>query len=634
MPKAEPPQAPLNHGDSVELLVGRSDTIDRFLVVVSPGRTPLHPELRPSLVDMRQQMEDRARPLKAVVAATANAEGYVVEALLPWENLHVQPRAGLEMLAQVRVNDAGDSGQLPTQFRWNPGSSSTIRSMSRIRLAEAQASPAVEAAASGRYEHLHRIRAAITATQDAVGKPVEILDDTRVLTSGTLVAFGAGSAASVVVPMPARGKSYGTLSVRIGGRVLATLSMQDVTALRENALADDALLFKEFIFSGNRFPDCDFENPVLVDDLLGPYTLVTTFYDSEFKVVKQPTKPGRYGAVVEARPEGGGPVLKRFCTLYHTAGPEDWKFTESMSRPRLPAELGISTSVAERQSPTLLRAWDHLLKDQAARDPTSAVVLAGLYDLPSDAPALLERDSPAECDRQWWYQLKRRTGNFEPLPYLTYLPKGYEQESQRRWPLVLSLHGADERGLPLESLKAYGIPFLCEKGQGGSFIAICPQCPPRESWLAASLNDLLDEVSAKYRVDPDRIYVTGASMGGNGTWNFAQQYPNRIAAIAPVCGGGDPEDVARLKDVPVWIFHGEADPVVPFRRARAMFDALSRIGGRVKITSYPGVGHESWNAAYATPDLIPWLLAQRRGHPQQPSTTAPVSQPAASPGQR
>jgi len=202
------------------------------------------------------------------------------------------------------------------------------------------------------------------------------------------------------------------------------------------------------------------------------------------------------------------------------------------------------------------------------------------------------------------------------LPYLLSLPKEYGGRSRKKWPLILFLHGAGERGLgDFELLKKHGIPKLAEE-RDVPFIALSPQCPPNTWWsmdfLLEALIGLLDETGKKYRVDADRIYVTGLSMGGMGTWALATHAPERFAAIAPICGGGDPEKVECLKSIPTWIFHGTKDQTVKPEEAEKMYDALKACGGDVGLTMYPGVGHDSWTATYDNPQFYEWLLAHER----------------------
>ena len=196
------------------------------------------------------------------------------------------------------------------------------------------------------------------------------------------------------------------------------------------------------------------------------------------------------------------------------------------------------------------------------------------------------------------------------MKYLLYLPKDYEQKPA--WPLLLFLHGSGEKGDDLNLVKKHGPPKLIEEGKEFPFIVVSPQCPSRKSWEPFELSALLDEMVEKYKVDQDRIYVTGLSMGGFGTWALAAHTPNRFAAIVPICGGGDPNRVRRLAHIPVWVFHGAKDPTVPLEMSQKMVEALKKSGGNPKFTIYPEAGHDSWTEAYNDPQLYEWLLQQKR----------------------
>lgn len=198
------------------------------------------------------------------------------------------------------------------------------------------------------------------------------------------------------------------------------------------------------------------------------------------------------------------------------------------------------------------------------------------------------------------------------LRFLLFLPEGYER-SERRWPLLLFLHGAGERGEDLERVKAHGPPKIVQTRPDFPFIVVSPQVPDGRVWDSGALLALLDRLTAELRVDPDRVYVTGLSMGGFGTWNLAVADPERFAAIAPICGGGDWLRACRLKNLPVWAFHGARDDVVPLARGQEMVDAVRACGGDVKFTVYPDAGHDAWTRSYDDPKLYEWLLAHRRG---------------------
>jgi len=203
------------------------------------------------------------------------------------------------------------------------------------------------------------------------------------------------------------------------------------------------------------------------------------------------------------------------------------------------------------------------------------------------------------------------------LDYLLYLPPGYGQDEQKQWPLLLFLHGAGERGNDLDLVKRHGPPRLIAEGKEFPFIVVSPQCP-QNSWWNLHVEDLallLDELESQYRVDRNRIYLTGLSMGGYGSWHLAVESPGRFAAVVPICGAGlpffgFPARVQALRDVPIWVFHGAKDEVVPLRESEILVEELRKVGGNVRFTVYPDAGHDSWTETYANPELYEWLLEQ------------------------
>jgi predicted peptidase len=197
------------------------------------------------------------------------------------------------------------------------------------------------------------------------------------------------------------------------------------------------------------------------------------------------------------------------------------------------------------------------------------------------------------------------------LHYLLFLPSTYAVHPQR-WPLMLFLHGAGERGDDLQLVKRHGVAKIVEEQPAFPLLVVSPQCPPTEAWAPEPLLALLDDIEQHYDVDPERLYVTGLSMGGFGTWAVAIAAPDRFAAIAPICGGGDPSCVGVLRRLPVWAFHGARDLIVPLQRTVEMVEALRQCGGNVRFTVYPKAGHDAWTATYANPELYAWFLAHTR----------------------
>src|ERR1043166_5003507 len=204
--------------------------------------------------------------------------------------------------------------------------------------------------------------------------------------------------------------------------------------------------------------------------------------------------------------------------------------------------------------------------------------------------------------------------------YLLFLPEGYDANSPRRWPLILFLHGIGERGNDPWKVKIHGPPKVAEKMASFPFIVLSPQCPNGQWWSNEILTALLDEAVAKHKVDTNRIYLTGLSMGGFGAWSLAMEFPERFAAVAPLCGGGNPyypnaydaRRRAALKSLPFWVFHGDQDRSVALVESERMVNALKKLGCDVKFTVYEGVGHDCWTQTYSDPRLYAWFLEHER----------------------
>ena len=197
------------------------------------------------------------------------------------------------------------------------------------------------------------------------------------------------------------------------------------------------------------------------------------------------------------------------------------------------------------------------------------------------------------------------------LRYLLYLPPHYD--SVTTWPLIIFLHGLGERGDDLNRVAKHGLPKRIADGTHFPFIVASPQCPDTTYWpeQVTALNALLDHLIETQKVDTTRIYLTGLSMGGYGTYFFASQFPQRFAAIAPICGGGGWWMPGRLAQIPMWVFHGEADETVPVIESTRMVEGIQKAGGDVKLTIYPGLGHNSWTQTYENPELYNWFLSHR-----------------------
>jgi predicted peptidase len=250
------------------------------------------------------------------------------------------------------------------------------------------------------------------------------------------------------------------------------------------------------------------------------------------------------------------------------------------------------------------------------RPLTAAALLALAACTAPQTPA-----APAASPMQTAEQFQFKQTLSAKVNYLLFLPKGYSAKAERRWPLILFLHGAGERGTDIWKVATHGPAKNVNGETDFPFIIVSPQCPEHQVWSNDVLLALLDEITAKYAVDTNRVYLTGLSMGGYGTWALGLAHPEKFAAIVPICGGGQMVSVilssrdkgSALKSLGVWAFHGGKDPIVPLEESQRMVDALRKAGvPDVKLTVYPEAGHDSWTETYKNPELYNWLLKHER----------------------
>jgi len=199
--------------------------------------------------------------------------------------------------------------------------------------------------------------------------------------------------------------------------------------------------------------------------------------------------------------------------------------------------------------------------------------------------------------------------------YVVFVPAAYDGKTE--YPVILFLHGAGETKGGTKMPVEVGLgPVIKKQEKTFPYIVVIPQSEKR-TWQADKDDGkraiaILDAVQKEYKTDSKRVILTGLSMGGYGTWSHAAAFPDRWAAIIPVCGGGNPKDAEKIKDIPCWNFHGDKDTAVPVAKSRDMIEALKKAGGKPKYTEYPGVGHNSWDAAYGDKELWTWLAEQKK----------------------
>jgi predicted peptidase len=258
-----------------------------------------------------------------------------------------------------------------------------------------------------------------------------------------------------------------------------------------------------------------------------------------------------------------------------------------------------------------------------------------------------DSSSPFDAFERHTFLHEYAAGDAIELPYRLLPP--IDPKEGERYPLVVFLHGFGERGTDNERQLANGGAVLADEAfrrERPAFV-IAPQCPDGiepatgrdRAWIfrlqpgapatidldreptpqLAAVHALVESVCRAHAVDRDRIYLMGLSMGGYGVWELATRYPETYACAAPICGGGDARHAARLTELPIWAFHGDADTVVPPERSREVIDAIRATGGSPILTEYPGVGHDSWTPTFQSRFVWDWMFAQRRTTPDSAS---------------
>jgi predicted peptidase len=238
----------------------------------------------------------------------------------------------------------------------------------------------------------------------------------------------------------------------------------------------------------------------------------------------------------------------------------------------------------------------------------TVAVLTGCH-----APRVITVDSKEQPLNVEAPRSKQTAQQFEQTSYLLYLPEGYGKEGER-WPLILYLHGKSLRGNDLEMLKSYGLAASLEKDLAIPFVVVSPQCPDDRYWITEveALTRLIDHAVSTYSIDPERIYVTGHSMGGRGTWFLAFKHPEKFAAIVPMSDAPEDDKWARqVAKVPAWVFHGTKDHLSPFERTKHFVEALKKQGAEVKFTPLPERDHFILDT-YENHEIYDWLLQHKR----------------------
>jgi poly(3-hydroxybutyrate) depolymerase len=349
-----------------------------------------------------------------------------------------------------------------------------------------------------------------------------------------------------------------------------------------------------FSVAAKTFPKVHWSNPYRVQRLLGDFAFEVQWYGAKGKKLLQPQGAGWYSAVIEGvSPDGL--LIRRAQRFYGRA--------DDQQNLAIPDTLSGGTWAA---SPKLLEAYPEEPSLRLIQEgPHGAIALS--YLAHQGTKSQKSTLAPGKHARTFNRYIQRG----QSCLYWITLPKGYEKE-EKKWPMIIYLHPSSLQGHDLSMIGTPIPPNVDEIRNDFPFVVLTPQCPDEyDAWPSDLVVELVDEMVKQYNVDARRVYVTGFSLGGRGTWSVAVDHPEVFAAIAPVAGSyGHPERISRIKDVPVWVFHGDSDRLLPIDPVRDMVQDLKDSGGNVRFTIYEGAGHGIAGRVYRAKELYEWLLKQ------------------------
>jgi acetyl esterase/lipase len=370
--------------------------------------------------------------------------------------------------------------------------------------------------------------------------------------------------------------------------------------------------FDKYVFYTRKFPVGDFEQGRVVRRCLYPARVTIRFFDAQFNEAIEAQKPGRYGAVVRMHFIWGFEMY-RFITLYRTPEKVFWYNGSMTVSAQLPPDTGVDPAVMARQSRQIGEMVKIGFAGEGEVSSHLSILLAGLSETSPDEPPAAVRSSTVARNTKWWFDLRKRIGLEQKYPYLTDFPPGYDKDPNKRWPLIIYLHGGNQNGYNMDLVRISGLAGVIAKEWRPPAVVVSPQAPWYEDWNIHVLAGLIEEACAKYRIDPDQISLTGMSSGAVATWEFAMTYQDRLSAIFPIAGDSDPLEAPRLTKIPVWAFTGIQDTVIPAGNVIRMVEAIRAAGGKPHLTVYQNRGHNAEYLSYINKDLYTWLFSQRRG---------------------
>ncbi len=569
-------------GDCVEFFIMPNDQAQGFpQLVATPGRTKDVTETRLKVFDYRSlQLKKEVPAFTPRVACKTTERGYVMDLLFPWSSIKVKPEIGAIVGVRFAVNDSDATAAQRAGWLNYKKDGNWWNNLPRVRLAEKPSVPNPIAVWGG-VDDLQSIYINAVAEPGHAGKTLSVVNGLKVV-SAPLALDGTRATARILLPVPPPpdGVIPSSLTAFLDGQPLQSVTLPDLPKqYREMFLSgqgrgrpDDANAWLKpsgpAVFSGAEFPKIDYPEPERIRKVYGDYALNTAYYDAAFARVTRPTGPGRYGAITTAY-NPAGDIFTRYQTLYRTA-PDVTPTTQS-----------AATQITLAQTP-------------AAKG----------FDI-------------AKADRDWWHALRKKIGTAVRYEYFVRLPKAYDADPRKRWPVIFFLHGSgggnDPKWTRIGGPQGYAL-----NNPDFPFITVSLRSPDGAhnpgGWLVPAVEDVIDQVATTTRTDPARYYLCGFSMGAIATWDITEDRPERFAAVAAVGGRhGDLQRVAAIKYPPAWIINGDADIATTSADALQMVNALKAAGAEVKWTEIPGATHgDSGGVAFNWDELYTWFLQHHR----------------------
>jgi len=424
-------EAPPSLGDSAAItLAAQPGAPGYYRAVARVGVVPDGIELRVDLGDNRVGA-DEMEELAAEFAGLRTEDGYAIEGRLPWKNLAIKPEVGGRLAFIVWFNDVDEEGGRKTRFAWPQKAGRDTSVMNWLRLAE-EAGPPVVLSAAGGYKKFKHAEVDVYGAARLVGKEVALKRGDERVAGARLAEKDGRAAAELRVTLPP-GEGLGMVNAVVEGYRAAAVHLPDFDVERGRWLLEAPIVFEPYCFAGDKLPDCDFEQPGLAEQVIGPYRIKTAYYDANFDEVAEAVEPGRYGAVVEITPEKGGRTIRRLRTLYRFPEEIEWWTLESKASLGWPEEvyekMGLEPAIVAQESEAIKGFVNWRMVEGLSRKHEGAELLAGMSQL-KPRPTPKPTGTTGAKNRQWWVTFKRKYyGSEKRYPGRFFCPRPIEGES-------------------------------------------------------------------------------------------------------------------------------------------------------------------------------------------------------------